>query len=87
LESLLFALCFGFLLARLLAALPRPAVAGDQLTASFALAAARHLRRSRQRASASRSAIQNRWAANEFAFDRAIGIYEELIDGIAERKK
>ena len=77
----------GSLLAGLLAALPSPAIAGNQPTASFAASAARFLHRARRGGSASRSAIQERWAANEFAFERAIGIYEELIDGIAEGKK
>ena len=87
LESPLFGICLGFLLAGLLTTLPFPAGAGDQPTASFASAAARVLRRVRRGGSASRSAIQKRWAANEFAFERAIEAYEELIDGIAERMK
>jgi len=87
LELLLFGICLGFLLAGLLANLPSPAGAGDQPTVSLASAAARVLRRVRRGGSASPSAIQKRWAANEFAFERAIEAYEELIDGIAERMK
>jgi len=86
-ESLLFDLCLGFLLAGVLAAILYRAVPPRQFVASFAAAAARVFRRARQGGSASRSAIQERWAANEFAFDRAIQAYEELIDGIAERMR
>ena len=82
----MFGICLGFLLAGLLANLPSPAGAGDQPTVSLA-AAARVLRRVRRGGSASPSAIQKRWAASEFAFERAIEAYEELIDGIAERMK
>ena len=81
----MFGICLGFLLAGLLATLPSPAGSGDQPTVSSA--AARVFRRVRWGGSASRSAIQERWAANEFAFERAIEAYEELIDGIAERMK
>jgi len=86
-EFVLFCICFGFLLAGLLATLPFPAIAGNRPTVSFASAAARFLQRARRGGSASRSAIQKQWSANEFAFERAIEAYEELLDRIAERVK
>lgn len=83
----LFGICFGFLLAGLLANLPAPAFAGEQLIVNLASTAARKVRRARESGSASRSQIQQQWTANEFAFERAIATYEELIDEIVRELK
>jgi len=80
----LFAICFGFPLAGLLANLAPPAVAGIQPTVRW-ISTAADFHRVRRDMHAPESAIEKQWAANEFAFGRAIEAYEELIDSVLGR--
>lgn len=77
---------FGFVLTGILCALSLPLIALSLLiagacTATFALGAPfRERQRTRE------SEIEKKWQANEFAFERAIESYEELIDAHAWRR-
>jgi hypothetical protein len=87
LELGLLGFCLDFLLAGLLAFLFSPAAAGNQPTSKSLSAVAMTSRRARAARTAPRSAIQSQWAANEFAFGRAIEAYEELIDTTVGKAK
>lgn len=77
---------FGFALTGILCALSLPLIAVSLLiagacTATFALGSP-----GRERQRTRESEIEKKWQANEFAFERAIEAYEELIDEHAWRR-
>jgi hypothetical protein len=96
LEIPLFGFCLGLLLAGLASALAICINRDERPTLSLHSAAAAMFRGRRERGGAFDSAIQEhavqehaiqeQWAANEFAFDRAVEAYEELIDSTCGRK-
>ncbi len=83
----MFHLLFGAAVAAPLVAFIVPLVAISHLNAgverSDVIASARCYRRDPMSA----DAIQRAWSANEFAFERAIEAYEDLIDANAWRRQ
>jgi hypothetical protein len=86
LEIALFSFCLALLLAGLVFALPIPFAKDDRLPVNLDSAAAAMFRRMRVHGVASDSAIEAQWTANEFAFERAVEAYEELIDSTCGRR-
>ena len=77
---------FGFALTGILCALSLPFVAVSMLmagarSAADGLGSTIHTRRRH-----SAAALEKKWRSNEFAFERAIEAYEELIDAHASRQ-
>jgi hypothetical protein len=78
-------LLFGAALAALLVAIVFPLLASSPLSMRLAFTQAIIPPRRRRKRATRGIAPRAAWTANEFAFDRAIEAYEELIDRTAGR--
>lgn len=77
---------FGFALTGILCALSLPLIALSMLIAGACTATVALGSPSRARQRIRDSEIEKKWQSNEFAFERAIEAYEELIDAHAWRR-
>lgn len=77
---------FGFFLTGILCALSLPFFAISLLIATFCAVPVALSAPFRKRKRSGDSGIRKAWRSNEFAFERAIEAYEELIDAHAWRQ-
>ena len=77
---------FGFALTGILCALSLPFIAVSMLIAGACTATVALGSPLRERQRIRESEIEKKWQSNEFAFERAIEAYEELIDAHAWRR-
>ncbi|MGO9322966.1 MAG: hypothetical protein ACLP07_00265 [Terracidiphilus sp.] len=77
---------FGFALTGILCALSLPLIAVSLLIAAVCTATVALGSPLRERQRTRKSEIEKKWQSNEFAFERAIESYEELIDAHAWRQ-
>jgi hypothetical protein len=77
---------FGFALTGLLCALSLPLIAFSMLIAGACSATVALGTPFREGQRIRKSEIEKKWRSNEFAFERAIEAYEELIDAHAWRR-
>ncbi len=77
---------FGFALTGILCALSLPLIAISILIAGACTATAAVGSPARGRKQIRDSELERKWQSNEFAFERAIEAYEELIDAHAWRR-
>lgn len=76
----------GFALTGLLCALSLPLIAVSMMIAGACTATVALGTPLRERQRIRKSEIEKKWHSNEFAFERAIEAYEELIDAHAWRR-
>jgi hypothetical protein len=82
----LFRPWFGFALTGILCALALPLIAVSMASAGVCSAVFALCSPIRRRRRPIDSEIRKRWQSNEFAFERSIDAYEELIDAHARRQ-